>query len=526
MTNDSQSRVHFSPPESSDGPKRSLVLAGGGIRVSYQAGVLLALSEAGLDFFHADGTSGGTLNLAMLLSGLDPREMCRRWRGFDVKDTISPLPLSSYLKATERMAMGDADGLIEKAFPQLGIDVERIRQAQGLQGTFNVCNFSRKTNEVIAHQELALELLVAGVSLPIFLPPVEYQGALYTDSVWIKDANLMEAVRRGAEELWLVWCIGNTPKYHPGIFRQYVHMIELSANGALFEEFERIRELNERIARGDSPYGQRQPIRLHVIKPEEALPLDPDLYLGRITPGTLIAMGYADARRYLAHHTDEGLPFEPEATQMNEAKTGLTFRETMTGGFALGETDPRKGHEVGEEQGHELAMHATVTLRDLERFLDDPEHPGDLDGTIDFPPWGENIPALTGVFNLFFPTDQPKLKLMVYELGFQHQGKDYYLAGRKEVRDDPGFDLWKDTTTLFTQLHEGTDKSGPVVGAGILSLGVTDLIKLLSTVRIPHAASATEKAKAVAKFGRFFLGELWDSYIHHVDTGEDADEES
>ena len=55
-----------------DGPRRSLVLAGGGIRVAYQAGVLVALEEAGLRFQHADGTSGGTFNLAMLLSGLTP----------------------------------------------------------------------------------------------------------------------------------------------------------------------------------------------------------------------------------------------------------------------------------------------------------------------------------------------------------------------------------------------------------------------------------------------------------------------
>ena len=37
------------------GPKRSLILAGGGMRVAYQAGVIRALLEAGLTFAHADG---------------------------------------------------------------------------------------------------------------------------------------------------------------------------------------------------------------------------------------------------------------------------------------------------------------------------------------------------------------------------------------------------------------------------------------------------------------------------------------
>ena len=68
------------------------------MRVAWQAGVLLALEEAGLTFAHADGTSGGTINLAMLLSGRSPLEMCERWRTLRVRDFASPLPLRDYLR--------------------------------------------------------------------------------------------------------------------------------------------------------------------------------------------------------------------------------------------------------------------------------------------------------------------------------------------------------------------------------------------------------------------------------------------
>jgi hypothetical protein len=349
--------------------------------------------------------------------------------------------------------------------------------------------------------------------LPIFMPPVSKGDSLYMDSVWIKDANLMEAVKRGAEELWLVWCIGNTREYRHGFFNQYVHMIELSANGGLFEEFDRIREMNERISRGETPYGHRRPIRLHVIRPEYPLPLDPDFFLGRITARELIDRGYADAQRYLNAMTPQGLPFEPEVTQMADELLGLSFRETMTGGFALGASDPLAGAEAGERSHTMLAMHARVDIRDLHRFTTDPTHGGDLSGQIDFEPLGKAIPASNGIFRLFSPSGQPTLKYMVYELGFEHEGKSYYLAGRKEVRDDPGFDLWKDTTTLFTRLHEGTDASGAVIGAGVLTLGVRELMALVSSVEVHHAPSASEKAKAIATFGRFFLGELWDTYV-------------
>ncbi len=492
--------------------KRSLILAGGGMRVAYQAGVIRALIESGLRFSHADGTSGGIINLAMLLSGLSPVEICDRWRTLNIKDFVSLIPLKQYLKTYDLLGMGDADGIIHQVFPHLGIDVAKINVAQGIQGTFNVCNYTHKTNEVIPHNRIDLDLLVAGISLPIFMPPVQKGECLYTDSVWIKDANLMEAVRRGADEIWVVWCIGNASEYKTGFFNQYVHMIELSANGALFEEFDRINEINARISQGEAVYGHTQPISLHLIKPEYPLPLDPDLYLGRIDTATLIDMGYADAKKYLQHKRDEGLPFQPETTKMYDNQLGITFRETMTGGFALDQTDSRSGEKKGLSADTTLSMHATINIRDLNRFIVDSNHTGSITGSISFAPFGENIPAKSGVFNLFSPTDNPKLKLMIYELAFEHDRQDYYLAGKKEVQDDPGFDLWKDTTSLYTQLHQGTDKSAPVVGVGILSLDPGEFAKLVSTISVTNAKSAKEKAQALLDFGHFFLGQLWETY--------------
>jgi hypothetical protein len=174
-----------------------------------------------------------------------------------------------------------------------------------------------------------------------------------------------------------------------------------------------------------------------------------------------------------------------------------------------------------------LAMHATVSIDDMDAFIKDAEHPGGLTGTIDFAPLGMGMVADTGVFNLFKPTDDPKLTLMVYELGFEHQGQAYYLAGRKEVRDGSVFKLWPETTTLYTQLHKGTDKSGPVIGAGILTLGPVDLMKLVSTVTVTHADGFPKKVKTVGAFGGFFLRELWSTYVTHVHkSGESTQSQS
>ena len=110
---------------------------------------------------------------------------------------------------------------------------------------------------------------------------------------------------------------------------------------------------------------------------------------------------------------------------------------------------------------------------------------------------------------------------MIYELGFEHRGERYYFAGRKEIRDDSGLDLWRDTTTLFSRLHRGDSSQGEVVGAGVLSLGVRDLIKLTRTVSVVNGESPGQKAAALSRFGSFFLGELWASYGKHLPGNAD-----
>ncbi len=191
---------------------------------------------------------------------------------------------------------------------------------------------------------------------------------------------------------------------------------------------------------------------------------------------------------------------------------GLTFDETMKGSFATGVQDPQEGAKRGEQEDLLLQMDATVTIEDLDRFIEDPDHVGSLKGSISFPPYGSRIPSHGGVFNLFSPGDDRGLKLMVYELGIQIDGAPHYFAGEKRVKNQAGSDLWADTTTLFSKIHAGSNKDGPVVAAGIIRLGVLELKDLLTTIRVTGSDSIPDQVGAVAKFGQFFLGELWKTY--------------
>jgi hypothetical protein len=199
---------------------------------------------------------------------------------------------------------------------------------------------------------------------------------------------------------------------------------------------------------------------------------------------------------------------------MSDKPIGITFRETMTGNFALGETDPKAGEAAGKKAGTTLAMHATIQIDDLDGFVADSSHNGRISGQVDFAPLGLQIPAERGVFRLFSPSNKKGLSLMIYELAFEHQGQTYYLAGQKEVQSDnkAGTDMLSDTTTLFTRLHKGADAKAPVIGAGVLRLGVADLAKMVTTMRVLNASKPSEQARGMATFGRFFMGSLWDTY--------------
>ena len=335
--------MQHSSKDISKGVKRSLILAGGGMRLAYQAGVLMALEEEKLSFDHVDGTSGGIFNAGMLASGLRAREIAGKWRALNIKNFMSLRPLKHYFKPLNMMGYADADGIRHKIFPGLGIDIKKINAHQGSDITFNVCNFSEKSVEAIHHKIAEEDHLIAGVSLPIVMPGLEINGQWYSDAVWIKDANLMEAVHRGAEELWLVWAIGNTTTYLPGALNQYVHMIEMSANGGLLEEYARIEMINEEIEQGRSRYGQKKPIRLYVIKPEHPLPLDPDLYLDKIDARSLINMGYAHAKNGLKTMPTQGVPLNAEATKMLDPGTRLNIRGAYHG-ILKGVGEPRKAN--------------------------------------------------------------------------------------------------------------------------------------------------------------------------------------
>lgn len=270
------------------------------------------------------------------------------------------------------MGYTDADGIRDNIFPSLGIDIPKINTCRAAHFTFNVCNFTDKRIESIPHDKTTEDHLIAGVSLPIVMPALQLDEKWYTDAVWIKDANLTEAVQRGSNKLWLVWAIGNTSTYLPGALNQYVHMIEMSANGGLLEEYARISMLNNKNGtQQKSAKKQNKPIRLFVIKPEYPLPLDTDLYLGKTDTRTLINMGYECTKNCLKSMPAKGIAMDEQATKMKSPGIRLNCHNTFIG-MLMHDEHPLSAtyyqhiviHQQNEDK--EVKIYSSISLEDFE----------------------------------------------------------------------------------------------------------------------------------------------------------------
>ncbi len=450
-------RPYLAPHDHDAGAaRRSLVLAGGGMRVAYQAGVLVALEQAGLKFHHVDGTSGGTLNLSMVLSGLSAAEICERWRTLDPRYFATPLPLTQYVRSPHWPGLGGARGLRQHVFPHLGIDAAAIRSAEGVTGTYNVANFATKSAEVVPHLEADEDLLVAGISLPVLMPAVIRHGDPYTDAVWIRDSNVPEAVRQGSDEAWLVWCIGNAPQYQTGLFRQYVHMIEMAATGSLLGDLGRLAE---------DPAGRQ--LRLHVIKPRQPLPLDPAYFFGRVDAATLVDLGYQDARRYLRDPQPLTAPWPTALTAMREPSPAVQARVVLDGPFAFGHGQPAAGAAAGRHGGTALRAHLCLD-RPARRM-----GPAAVVGHLDAPGWPTRTMIETGTAT--FGATAPLALDLTCTIG----------TGAYRLRAEMA------PAGLAVRIHEGDD--GPVIGAGVLPFGWRTAAAATPTI---HPTNATSTAAA------------------------------
>ena len=497
---------------------RSLILAGGGLKVAFQAGVLQVwLDEAGLTFDHADGASGGCLNLAMYCQGMTGTKIADNWRNLNPFLPVG-LNVDAPGELEHALSLFTYDNFRRQVLPFWGIDFARINQSPKT-GTFNLLNYSKKRHEVITQAQLDEDRLISSVSLPIWFPPVVIDGDRYIDAVYVTDANVEEAIRRGADEIWAIWTVSTRDEWRPGFVAQYFHIIEAVADTNFFTIWRRLEASNAEIAAGrPGEFGRR--IELRLLQAE--VPLHYLFNLSRDRMAEAVNLGVETARAWCRQagipmpHPGPALPDRPAPAQ-----TRLQFTEEMKGHIGRGAADFAAGDRAGRVSGDHLNVRLTIKIPDIDQFITSPQHAAAIEGTADSPVLGGRLPVERGEFNLFVHDTDPSRKEMRYRLRVRTADGIVTIAGVKRIERNEGTaEIWGDTTTLFVTVYKGdvasTGESGaPVLARGVIRIGFFDFLQQLTTFRT-EGPDAGARLTAMTRFGQLFLGKLWDVYGHDL----------
>jgi predicted acylesterase/phospholipase RssA len=242
--------------------KRSLFMAGGGLKSAYQAGVLQVwLDEIHVEFDHADGVSSGVFNLAMWCQGRTGREISDSWRVFRPLSALS-VDVGQLLRLPVARSILTYDRFRKNILPGWQLDWGAIRSTHR-RATFNVFNFSEQRLEVIPAERMTEEWLFAAVALPTWFPPVVVDGQVYVDAVHATGANLEHAIADGAEELWIIWTISTEGRWRGGLVNQYFQVFEECTNSRFRATLAGVEESNRLHAAGlPSRYGRHIEVKL------------------------------------------------------------------------------------------------------------------------------------------------------------------------------------------------------------------------------------------------------------------------
>lgn len=227
-------------------------------------------------------------------------------------------------------------------------------------------------------------------------------------------------------------------------------MIEMSAMGALLADFETAAAAGRNFT-------------LHVVKPENPLPLDPEFYLNRIDADTLIGMGYRDARRYLKEITAGGLPKDASCTAMAEPPAGIRFTERLR----------------GDAGGRDVRITVTVALP-----LDSSGTTARLTGFLDYAPFGSRVFLAGGHVEV-------RGGSVTYRASVHAGGAWHRLSLARDFHDDPGPDAWEDTRQARLTV-------GPLLDVPV-TMGLADAAALIASVEPVGAHGPEDRARVVTK---------------------------
>ena len=212
---------------------------------------------------------------------------------------------------------------------------------------------------------------------------------------------------------------------------------------------------------------------------------------------------------------DYALPSAPEGPSP-EPLPGIRFSERMAG-FISDQVavDYLSALEQGRQSQTACEFVLTIASEDVAGMLADPSHPAGIFGTVRAGSLSlDPLDVTSGTFELFTPDPtKPETQQMRYQMNLtSSSNKQYRFEGFKEIHDDPGFDIWSDTTTLFVTISHLQNGTATAIRKGILFISPGDFAKQLRTICVTNAKSVEQKLAITAQFGKFFAGTLFEVF--------------
>jgi len=222
---------------------------------------------------------------------------------------------------------------------------------------------------------------------------------------------------------------------------------------------------------------------------------------------------------YMAADRGWTIPYElkaPAAGAGEAGKPGIKFTERMRGYLSTTATaDYETAFADGKKKDNPFSFLFTILSEDVAEMLENPAHQARLFGTVDAPALSpEPLVATGGTFNLFVADEHnAAVRYMRYEAVLKAaDGRAYFFEGHKVAHDGPGFDVWKDTTTLFIRVYDGPGKESPLLAKGMLRIVAADFARQMTTLKVLNVTGKLERLQWQARFGKFFAGSLFEVY--------------
>jgi choline dehydrogenase-like flavoprotein len=273
------------------------------------------------------------------------------------------------------------------------------------------------------------------------------------------------------------------------------------------------------------------------------------------------------AEEFVARGRARNWAFSPplaQGPQVRSPPLSLEFDEWMHGFCAPVTSDPDENddeyrrHETRGRPDHPIALSLTARASNLSCFFEDEQHRLQLRGSVTLRLPGAAVPETFSAFGeleLFSrrhkphgleadevraaqdeisragtvaggystvvgPAEADEECFLRYSLAFRdEQQRLWTLLGYKRIKDDPGFDVFRDTSGLFVKLlaSEPTPVRECVVAAGVVHVDLNEfLTKQLPSFRVEPADDPARVSFALGKFMLFFFGSLRRVYLPEV----------